>query len=73
MNKREKIQFYNQQLDSSRQLKAVAQQNYNLATRLESEALRALEMLGNTPKHAPKGIQLSDALKTTLLGNLTKS
>lgn len=73
MNKREKIAFYKKQLETSRQLKEVSKQNEIIATRLESEALRALEMLGNTPKHAPKGIQLSDALKTTLLGNLTKS
>jgi Tfp pilus assembly PilM family ATPase len=72
MNKREKIQFYKQQLESSRQLMAVAQQNYNLATRLESEAKRALDMLGDNPEPTRKGTQLSDALKTTLLGNLTK-
>jgi hypothetical protein len=72
MNKREKIQFYKEQLESSKQMKAVAQQNYNLATRLESQAISALEMLGNTPERTRKGIQLSDKLKTTLLGNLTK-
>jgi hypothetical protein len=71
MNKREKIQFYKQQIESSRQLMAVAQQNYNLATRLESQALRALDMLGNSPEPTRKGA-LSDTLKTSLLGNLTK-
>ena len=72
MNKREKISFYKQQLESSQQLKSVAMQNYNLATRLESEAKRALDMLGNVPEPTRKGKKLSDTLKTTLLGNLTK-
>ena len=71
MNKREKISFYKQQLESSQQLKSVAMQNYNLATRLESEAKRALDMLGNVPEPTRKG-RLSDTLKVTLLGNLTK-
>lgn len=53
-------------------MKAVAMQNYNLATQLESDALRALEALGNNPEPTRKGTQLSDTLKTTLLGNLTK-
>ena len=72
MSKREKIQFYKQQLESSQQMKAVAEQNYNLATRLESQAISALEMLGNTPERTRKGTPLSDTLKTSLLGNLTK-
>lgn len=72
MSKREKIQFYKQQLESSKQMKAVAEQNYNLATRLESQAISALEMLGNTPERTRKGTPLSDTLKTSLLGNLTK-
>lgn len=72
MSKREKISFYKQQVESSQQMKAVAMQNYNLATRLESDALRALEMLGNNPKPTRKGKPLSDTLKTALLGNLTK-
>lgn len=73
MSKREKISFYKQQLESSQQMKAVAMQNYNLATQLESEAKRALEMLGNNPEPTRKGKQLSDTLKTALLGNLTKT
>ena len=72
MSKREKISFYKQQLESSQQMKAVAMQNYNLATRLESQALRALDMLGNNPEPTRKGKPISDTLKTTLLGNLTK-
>ena len=72
MNKSKQIQFYKKQLESSKQLKSVAQQNYNLATRLESDALRALEMLGNNPEPTRKGTPLSDTLKTALLGNLTK-
>lgn len=72
MSKREKIQFYKQQLESSQQMKAVAEQNYNLATRLESQAISALEMLGNTPERSRKGTLLSDTLKASLLGNLTK-
>jgi hypothetical protein len=72
MNKRDKISFYKKQVESSQQMKAVAMQNYNLATQLESEAKRALDMLGNNPEPTRKGTQLSDTLKTTLLGNLTK-
>lgn len=73
MNKREKISFYKTQIESFKQMKAVAQQNYNLATQLESEALRALDMLGNNPEPTRKGKPISESLKTKLLGNLTKS
>lgn len=54
-------------------MKEVAMQNYNLATQLESEALRALEMLGNTPKHARKGKTiLPEGMKLELQASLTK-
>ena len=72
MNKREKIAFYKKQLETARQLKEVSKQNEIVATRLESQAISALEMLGNTPERSRKGIELSDTLKTSLLGNLTK-
>ena len=72
MKKKKKISFYKKQVESSQQMKVVAMQNYNLATQLESDALRALEMLGNNPEPTRKGKPLSDTLKTTLLGNLTK-
>lgn len=72
MKKREKIQFYKQQLQSSRTLKEVAKQNQIIATQLESDALRALEALGDKPKHAPKGDLLSEKTRINLLGNLTR-
>ena len=34
----EQISFYKKQLESAKELKAVSMQNYNIATRLESEA-----------------------------------
>lgn len=73
MNKATKIIFYKKQLSSSKTMKEVAMQNYNLATQLESEALRALEMLGNTPKHARKGKTiLPEGMKLELQASLTK-
>lgn len=72
MNKREKIAFYKKQLETARQLKEVSKQNEIVATRLESQAISALEMLGNTPERSRKGTLLSDTLKASLLGNLTK-
>ena len=38
MNKTEQISFYKKQLESANELKAASMQNYNIATRLESEA-----------------------------------
>lgn len=72
MNKTEKIKFYKKQLNSSKQLKSVAMQNYNLATQLESEAKSALEMLGAKPERSRKGDVLSEETKTQLIASLTK-
>lgn len=72
MNKSKQIQFYKKQLESSKQLKSVAQQNYNLATQLESEAKSALELLGAKPERTRKGDILSDETKTKLMASLTK-
>ena len=71
MNKREKISFLNKQLEISRQMKEVYIQNYNIATRLESEALTSLELLGNKPERSFKN-KLSSEATIKLLGNLTK-
>jgi len=71
MSKREKISFYKQQLESSQQMKEVSIQNYNIATRLESEALTSLELLGNKPERSFKN-KLSSEATIKLLGNLTK-
>jgi hypothetical protein len=73
MNKKLLIQFYKTQLQTSQELKAVAMQNHNLAARLESEASSALKMLGASLGRTRKGKnELSDEVKISLLGNLTK-
>lgn len=73
MNKRERIQFYKRQLESSKQMQALAMQNYNLATQIESEATSALKMLGASLERTRKGEhKLSDDKATALLGSLTK-
>ena len=74
MNKSKQIQFYKKQLESSKQLKSVAKQNYNLATQLESEAKSALELLGAKPERTRKGDNiLSDKTKLELVSSLTKN
>lgn len=73
MNKRETIAFYKQQVVTSGELKAVAMQNHSIATRLESEAISALRMLGASSGQTQKGKhELSEEVKMSLLGNLTK-
>lgn len=70
MNKKVKIAFYKKQAEAARQMQQVAMQNYNLATRLETEAKAALEELGVSKGRAPVG--LSEDLKLSLLAQLTK-
>lgn len=72
MNKQAQISFYKKQMQTSKELKEVAQQNLSIATRLESEAKRALELLGNTPERTRKGNVLSIELQTRLKAGLTK-
>lgn len=72
MNKKNQIQFYKTQLKSASAMIEVANQNKILATRLESEAKKALEKLGSNPE--PKKQPKIDAeLKLNLLANLTKN
>ena len=73
MNKREQIQFFKRQIESSKNMQAVAMQNYNLATQIESEATSALKALGANSGRTRKGEhQLSDENKLSLLAGLTK-
>lgn len=72
MNKQAQISFYKKQMQTSKELKEVAQQNLSIATRLESEAKRALELLGNKPERTRKGNVLSTELQTKLRAGLTK-
>lgn len=73
MNKKQQIQFYNRQLKSSEELKAVAMQNYNLAAQIESEAKSALEMLGALKGQDRKvKHELSIENRLSLIGSLTK-
>lgn len=75
MNKSEKIKFYKKQIETCRDMKAVAEQNMIIATRLESEAKSALELLGANPEHSRKrkydGV-LSEEQKLKLTANLIK-
>ncbi len=71
MNKTKQIEFYKTQLKTARELKAVAEQNYNIAARLESEAKSALEMLGASSGRSRKG-GLTEEQKLKLKASLTK-
>lgn len=71
MNRASVISFYKKQIENAKELKEVSMQNYNIATRLESEAKRALEMLGNTPKPTRKGVLPKEEI-LKLKANLTK-
>lgn len=72
MNKTKQIEFYKTQLKTAQELKAVAEQNYNLATQLESEAKSALEMLGASSERHRKMSVLSEQMKNSLIASLTK-
>lgn len=72
MSKKEQIQFYKTQIASGTLMIEVADQNKILATRLVSEAKKALEKLGSNPE--PKKPPKIDAeLKLNLIANLTKN
>lgn len=72
MKKQDQIAFYKRQKDSAGTLKEVSMQNYQIATQLESEADRALERLGNSPRLARKGKEvLSESVKLKLVSGLT--
>jgi hypothetical protein len=72
MIKTAQIKFWKKQLQSSRELKEVANQNLKIATRLEAEAKKALEVLGNISEPQKKSILDSD-LRIKNLAQLTKS
>lgn len=72
MNKLQKIMFYRKQKQTAGELKQIAYQNLHIATRLESEAKSALELLGDKPERARKGKVLSMELQTKLKAGLTK-
>lgn len=72
MNKSQQISFYKKQLETSKQMKAVAEQNYSIAAQLESEAQSALNMLGNSSGRTRKGNALSDLEQLKLKASLTK-
>lgn len=74
MNKRDKITSFKIILNSAKELKAVSQQNLNIAARLESEANSALLLLGATSGQTRKGkFELSIDKQISLLGSLTKN
>lgn len=72
MTKTAQIKFWKKHLQSSRELKEVANQNLKIATRLEAEAKKALEVLGNISEPQKKSILDSD-LRIKNLAQLTKS
>lgn len=73
MNKRDKIASFKKILNSAKELKAVSEQNLNIAARLESEANSALMLLGATSGQTRKGKHfLSNEEKISLLASLTK-
>lgn len=72
MNKRQQISFWKQQLKSSEEMKQVANQNYNLAARLETAAKSALNELGAQKGQGRKvKHELSEKDRIALIGNLT--
>ncbi|RKS00463.1 hypothetical protein [Flavobacterium sp. 102] len=73
MSKKEQISFYKNQLASAKTLKACARQLLREAAQLESGAISALDMLGNSPGRSRKGDDvLPDNVKLRLIGGLTK-
>lgn len=74
MNITDQISFYTTQKNSAQQLKEVARQNLSIAAQLESEATRALELLGAKPGRTRKGAtELSEETKIKLTASLTQS
>ena len=73
MNKKDKIQFYKQQIEICKDMRAIAEQNIAVANRLELEAKNALELLesnsstGRKPKY-----NLSEEQKMKLTAGLTR-
>lgn len=74
MNRKQQIAFHKSQLEEAKVLKSCANQIIANATRIESEAKRALAMLGTTPRRTRKGDNvLPEEAKLKLIGTLTKS
>ena len=73
MNKQQAITHYKKIAATAEQSKAVAMQNYNTATQLESEAKSALEKLGAKPRQAQKGkFKFTDKERLEIRASLTK-
>lgn len=72
MNKKEKIKFYQTQIANSKEMQAVAMQNFSLAARLEDSAKSALQVLG-APEEQGRKVkhQLPEKERMKLLSNLT--
>jgi len=74
MNRKQQIAFHKSQLAEAETLKSCGRQIIANATRIESEAKRALAMLGNSPRRTRKGDNiLPESEKLKLIGSLTKS
>lgn len=73
MTKREKELKYKKMIAMAQNLKAVAEQQMIMATRIESEAKSALDELGVSTGQARRGKTdvLSESDKLELLGSLT--
>lgn len=74
MNRKQQIAFYKSQLAEAETLKSCGRQIIANAARIESEAKRALDMLGNSSGRTRKGKNvLSESQELKLIGSLTKS
>lgn len=72
MTTREKIAAAKRELATATNNRIVAEQNMNLAARLESRAFLALELLVAKPER-PERVVLSEEVMHRLKGNLTRS
>lgn len=72
MNKSTQIAFHKRQIDTARTMKSAGAQIIAEATLLESEAKRALELLGGNSGRTSRGKSvLTPAQKLKLIGGLT--
>lgn len=72
MNRTQKISFWKSQQKAASELRDVAIQNLNVATRLESAAKSALEELGVPTGRARKGQTLSEESRMALLARMSQ-
>lgn len=72
MNKQDQIKALTQIKNMAAECKFVAEQNIAIATRLETEAITALELLGAKPGRAQQGqVALSDEEILKIKASLT--